>query len=193
MIRLRYGNTNTFFIRGSKGGLLLDTDYAGSLREFYRAIKQNGIRVSDIDFVMATHYHPDHMGLVSELTEQGVRLLLIDEQRDRVHFSDGIFAKDGLEIRPIDIGSAKVICCGESRDLLSSLGISGEIIHTPSHSPDSVSLVLDDGDFFVGDLEPPEYIEAYEDNAALKADWERILSLGPKRVFFSHRPERSFR
>ena len=48
MIRLRYGNTNTFLIPCSGGYLLLDTDYAGTLPAFYRAIKQAGVKVSDI-------------------------------------------------------------------------------------------------------------------------------------------------
>ncbi|MBR4015326.1 MAG: hypothetical protein IKI88_03870, partial [Anaerotignum sp.] len=43
---------------------------------------------------------------------------------------------------------------------------------------------------FVGDLEPFEYIEVYEENEKLKSDWEHILSFQPKRVFYSHRPER---
>ena len=63
--RLRYGNTNTFLIRGKEGNLLVDTDMAGTLPMFYKAIKQNGIRISDITYVLATHDHPDHMGLVS--------------------------------------------------------------------------------------------------------------------------------
>jgi len=48
----------------------------------------------------------------------------------------------------------------ESRDLLSCMGIHGRIVHTPSHSEDSISLVLDDGNCFVGDLEPLEYLDA---------------------------------
>ena len=40
MIRLKYGNTNTFLIPCSVGCLLLDTDYFGTLPAFYRAIKQ---------------------------------------------------------------------------------------------------------------------------------------------------------
>ena len=51
MIRLKYGNTNTFFIRGSHGGLLIDTGYAGTLPAFYKALKQNHIRVKDIEYV----------------------------------------------------------------------------------------------------------------------------------------------
>ena len=53
--KLKYGNTNTYFI----DGLLIDTDYAGTLPAFFREIKKNGIAVSDIKYILATHYHPD--------------------------------------------------------------------------------------------------------------------------------------
>ena len=182
MIRLRYGNTNTFLIPCTCGYLLLDTDYAGTLPAFYRAIKQNGIKVSDIAYVLATHYHPDHMGLIPELMQQGVKLLLIDTQKDSVHFSDYIFARDRLSFEPIDEARATVISCAESREFLAGIGIDGEIISTPSHSQGSISLVLDDGDAFVGDLQPREYGE----NDAVKADWERIHSFQPQRVYYSH-------
>ncbi|MCR5006659.1 MAG: MBL fold metallo-hydrolase, partial [Clostridiales bacterium] len=65
MIRLKYGNTNTFYIRGSQKSLLVDTDYAGTLPAFYKALKAHELQVTDIDYVIATHYHPDHMGLIS--------------------------------------------------------------------------------------------------------------------------------
>ena len=191
MIPLTYGNTNTFYIPGSAGGLLIDTDYAGTLRAFYKALKSNGLQLKDISYVLATHYHPDHMGLIPELMEQGVRLLLMAEQRPFVHFSDGIFAKGEIPFQPIDETAATLISCGESRAFLSRLGISGEIIPTPSHSRDSVSLILDEGDCFVGDLEPFEYLAAYEENASLMRDWTQLLSFRPKRVFYAHAPEKA--
>ena len=40
VIRLKYGNTNTFFLRGTTGNLLVDTDYAGMLPLFYKEIKK---------------------------------------------------------------------------------------------------------------------------------------------------------
>ena len=190
MIRLKYGNTNTFLVEGSNGYLLVDTDYAGTLPAFYKALKQSSIRVKDIEYVMATHYHPDHMGLISELMKQGVKLLLADTQKAHVHDSDEIFARDKLSYRPIDETLASVISCEESRDFLFQMGIFGEIVRTPSHSEDSVSVILDDGDCFVGDLDPFEYIEAYEENPKLKNDWKRVLSYGPKRIYYSHRPEK---
>ena len=191
MTKLKYGNTNTFYVPGSKGGLLIDTDYAGTLQAFYKEIKKNGIKVSDIEYVLATHYHPDHMGLIGELMRQGTGLLLIDTQIESVHFSDSIFTADRLPFLPIDESLATVISCEESRDFFDRIGISGEVIRTPSHSADSISLILDSGDCFVGDLEPLEYLAAYEENSQLKSDWNHLLSFNPKRVFYAHMPEKT--
>ena len=190
MIKLKYGNTNTFLIEGRNGNLLVDTDYAGTLPALYKALKQNGKAVSEIEYVLATHYHPDHMGLVGELMKLNVKLLLLDCQKENVHYSDAIFSRDKLKFVQIDDNQAIVISCVESRRFLSGVGIDGEIVHTPSHSQDSISLVLDNRDCFVGDLEPFEYIEAYGDNQKLKDDWAKIMAFNPKRVFFAHAPER---
>ena len=189
MIKLKYGNTNTYFIQGNHSGLLVDTDYAGTMSAFYKTLKQTGIQVKDISYVLATHYHPDHMGLIGELMKQGTKLLLIDVQKDFVHDSDIIFARDKLPYTPINEAQAAIISCEASRDFLLQMGISGEIIPTSSHSQDSISLVLDEGDCLIGDLEPYEYIEAYGENLPLKNDWERILSFHPKRILSAHRPD----
>ena len=189
MRRLKYGNTSTYLVEGSQGFLLVDTDYAGTLQAFYKALKQNEIRVRDIAYVMATHYHPDHMGLIGALMQQGVQLLLLDVQQASVHFSDPIFAKDQIAVVPVDESQAVTISCAESRAFLKSIGIDGQIIHTPSHSVDSVSLVLDEGTCFVGDLESFEYIEVYGENTSLQKDWEKLLSFKPKMICYAHRPD----
>ena len=88
MIRLKYGNTNTFYVSGINGGLLVDTDYAGTLPAFFRALKANHLKQDDISYVLPTHCHPDHIGLAGELQKLGVKLLLIDCQLGRVHYAD---------------------------------------------------------------------------------------------------------
>jgi len=45
-----------------------------------------------------------------------------------------------------------VIVSGVDSRLLGSLGIDGQILHTPGHTHDSMSIVLADGRAFVGDL-----------------------------------------
>ena len=187
MIELQYGNTNTFLFPGRDGCLLLDTGYAGELNAFYKAIKAKGIQVKDIAFVLATHFHPDHIGLIPDLTEQGVRLLLTDTQTDAVHNSDSIFAREPkLNWRPIRDSEATVLSCADSRAFLCGMGIDGEIVSTPSHSPDSVSLLLDGGDCFVGDLERRAVLEGYERNLPLQRDWETVMARQPKRIFYAH-------
>ena len=189
--KLRYGNTDTFLVRGESGYLLVDTDYAGTMPAFYGAIKKYNIKVSDISYVLATHYHPDHIGLVSELMKQGVKLLVVDIQYSHIHYSDEIFSRDKrLNYETINEGDATVISCKESRRFLKGIGIEGEIISTISHSEDSISLVLDNGVCIVGDLEPIEYLGAYEENVRLKADWELVMRYNPKLIYYAHANEK---
>ena len=189
--KLKYGNTNTYFICGTACNLLIDTDYAGTLPAFYRAIKEHDIKIRDIDYVLATHYHPDHIGLVSEFIKQDVKLLILNTQEPYVHFSDKIFSRDKqLNYEPITTENAIVISCEESRNFLKSMGINGEIVATTSHSKDSISLILDSGECFVGDLEPMEYLGGYEKNEKLKSDWEIIMRYAPKVIYYAHANEK---
>ena len=188
--KLKYGNTNTYFIRGTMGGVLLDTDYAGTLPAFYKELKKNNIPINDITYVLATHYHPDHIGLLGELADIGIKVLIADVQVSSVHFSDDLYKRETqLKYKPISEDIATIISCDESRWFLSKLGIDGEVICTSSHSPDSISLVLDDGNCFVGDLEPKEYIDGYENSEALKVDWDKIRSFAPRIIHYGHAPE----
>ncbi len=190
-IKLKYGNTNTFFIRGTSGNLLVDTDYAGTLTAFYRAIKKQTIKISDITYILATHYHPDHIGLIGELINQGVKLLVIDTQYSYIHFADNIFSRDKrLAYEPIHMDNAIIINTEESRAFLRNIGIDGEIVATTSHSADSISLILDSGECFVGDLEPIEYLAAYDQNDRLNYDWELIMHYAPKKIYYAHANEK---
>ena len=192
MINLRYGNTNTFLLHEAASNLLIDTDYAGTLPAFYKEIKKHCIGIQDIAYVMATHYHPDHIGIISELMEHGVKLLLLDTQISYVHFADGIFSREKrLKYIPIDESRAVVISCSGSREFLSSIGINGEIISTPSHSEDSISVILDDGNCIVGDLEPIDFLAAYKYNPRLEKDWRRIMSYKPKKILYAHANEKA--
>ena len=190
--KLKYGNTNTYFIRGAKGSILLDTDYAGTLQMFYKEIKKNDISLKDITYILATHYHPDHMGLVGELVSMGVKFLVIDTQVPNLHFSDDIFSRDKtLRMSPsVPEDKAEVIACKDSRAFLAALGIDGEIVSTPSHSGDSITLVLDSGDCFVGDLEPMGFMDGYEENKALQSDWEKVMSFSPRVIHYGHAPKK---
>ena len=168
----------------------MDTDWAGTLPQFYKEMKAKGVNFKDIKYVMATHYHPDHMGLISEFMDLGVTLIIFDEQKNFIHFSDEIFRKDKrINYKPIDETKAVYISTDESRQFLKSLGINGEVIHTPGHSDDSISLILDKGVAIVGDLDPLSYMPAYNKDDLRHKSWQKILSHHPKIIYYSHANE----
>lgn len=188
---LKYDNTNTYFVRGSGIGLLIDTGWAGTLGGFFKSIKQNEIKTSDIGYVMATHFHPDHIGIMGDLQELGITPLILDVQKDHIHGSDAIFAKNGEKFTPIREENASIISCAESREFLRKIGIDGEIVHTPGHSPDSVSLILDNGAAFVGDLPPYDVRDGY-DEPTVKESWGLIMSYRPNIIYYGHVNARIF-
>lgn len=172
---------------------MVDTDFAGTLSAFFKVIKKAKVSIADITYILATHYHTDHIGLVSELVKLGVKLLLVDTQWDCVHFSADIFRRDKhLRYMPIGEKDAAVLSCKDSRKFLNSMGIAGEIILTTSHSSDSISVILDSGECIVGDLEPINYLGAYEGNTALQGDWKCVMSYSPKIIYYAHANEKCF-
>ena len=123
----------------------------------------------------------------------GIKLLLIDTQCDYVQFADAIIKREKhLRYEPIGEKNTTIIGCDESRDFLADLGIAGEIIQTASHSEDSISVILDSGECMVGDLEPMEYLAAYEENVALQNDWKIVMSYHPKAIYYAHANEKHF-
>jgi len=58
---------------------------------------------------------------------------------------------------------------------LKDLGIDGEIIYTPGHSEDSISLVLDQGFAIVGDLYDLNSAALFSDKK-INDSWKKILS-----------------
>ena len=183
LIKLKYGNTNTYLI----GSLLVDTDMPGTLPALWRELKKNDVSSKCIKYVFATHYHPDHIGLVGELMQNGVKLVLLEHQIEYAHSSDAIFARDKhLPFVPIDEKNSVIISAKNSRTFLAGIGIEGEIVVTKSHSPDGAALILDDGNAFVGDLEPREFLGGYENNKELREDWDTILSRNIKAIHYGH-------
>lgn len=53
-----------------------------------------------------------------------------------------------------------------------------------------ISLILDSGECFVGDLEPIEYLATYDQNDRLNYDWELIMHYAPKKIYYAHANEK---
>ena len=181
---LKYGNTNCYYIEGKNGSILVDTDWAGTLQLFYSKIKE--LNIKKIDYLLITHYHPDHMGIAQDIIKNmNTKLLVIDVQKDYIHSSDKIFEKDNkVHFNPINT-EPLIISCEESRKFLNELGIDGEIIYTPGHSDDSISLILDEGIVLVGDLYDLNSASEFNDEK-INNSWKNILSHNISKICYGH-------
>ncbi|MCR5118945.1 MAG: MBL fold metallo-hydrolase [Lachnospiraceae bacterium] len=183
---LKYSNTNTYLIEGDKGRLLFDTGWAGTFPAFCRLMGDLHIPVQDIDYILISHFHPDHMGIAQDIADLGARIAVADIQQAFVHSADSIFAKDAkTPFRPLVDEKLRIVGIRESRDFLRELGIAGEIVATPGHSDDSISLCLDEGAVFVGDLNPLYELELHK-GTQIAESWNRLLKMKPKRVYYGH-------
>ena len=183
---LHYASTNTYLIEGARGRLLFDTGWAGTFDTFCRAMGELRIPVQSIDTILISHYHPDHMGIAQEIADRGAVIAAADVQRSYIHAADDVFTKDAkVHFQPIDDAKIRWITPAESREFLAELGIDGEIIVTPGHSEDSISLALDDGSLFVGDLNPLYELELHE-GTTIAESWSKLLARKPRTVYYGH-------
>ena len=83
---------------------------------------------------------------------------------------------------------------GDEDFSLEEYGIPGKVIYTPGHSSGSVSVLLDTGDAFVGDMAMNKFPLRFgpgmpffaEDMVKLKERWNLLLDAGAKIIYPAH-------
>ena len=101
------------------------------------------------------------------------------------------------QYRPIDFDAADVIVDSDIDDVsLRNIGVQGKIVLTPGHSHDSISVLLDNGNAYIGDLamnmnsmkllgKAPFPIEA-EDYLQVNQSLRKLVNLGVTLFYPSH-------
>jgi glyoxylase-like metal-dependent hydrolase (beta-lactamase superfamily II) len=186
IVNVGYRSTNYWVVSAGMARLLVDIGWPGTLGTMKANLKRMGVPLHEIRYAFATHYHPDHAGLAEELKREGVPLLVLDVQVEAIPLMKR-WTKPADRYVEITRDGNVVIAFDQSRPLLAEMGIAGEILHTPGHSDHCVSLLLDDGSVFTGDL-PPE--GGAFDNPVALATWRRLRERGAKRVYPAHGPTR---
>ena len=183
LVTLTYHSTSYYAVPLKNGFLLVDCGWPGSMAEFTAVARRKGLDLRKIQYILVTHYHMDHAGLAQDLKNLGAKLIVVESQTDFIAPMAAQIKKD-VPYTPIRIDDNLALTFAASRAFLASLGLAGEVIPTPGHSPDHVTLILDDGSVFTGDL-PPRFMVS-EEQTEMIASWERIYQHKVTRLYPSH-------
>jgi glyoxylase-like metal-dependent hydrolase (beta-lactamase superfamily II) len=184
IVNVGYRSTNFWVISAGQSRLLVDLGWPGRAAALFANLDRMGVPLAEIRYGLATHYHIDHAGAAQDLKRRGVPLLVMEEQVAAIPLMKQ-WTKPADNYTEITTHDNVVISTTESRSILAEIGIGGEIVHTPGHSDDSVSLVLDIGCAFTGDL-TIESMVATEDPDMVTRSWQLLRSLGVTTVYAGH-------
>jgi hydroxyacylglutathione hydrolase len=211
--RLNLGITKCYLLECSGGYLLIDTAYPKDYQRFVKAIDKLGVDLSKIRYLLLTHHHDDHAGFAGRLVEQtGCKVIVhqdailplskgeSEDTMEPVNHCIGILLSlfemihGEFKYPPLTVADKDVIISGDDFDLLASIGIDGKILYTPGHSSDSISVVLSDGNTFVGDAAMnflnfcgARYRPIYIENLDLVFEsWQRLTEHGAERIYPAH-------
>ncbi|MDD1665275.1 MAG: MBL fold metallo-hydrolase [Methanomicrobiales archaeon] len=170
------------FMAVDRGICLVDAGVSGSEGPILAMVGETGRNPSEVSTLVLTHSHPDHIGGARAI--QGVTECLV-----AAHPAERAWIEDtSLQARKRPIPGFSTLVEGPVRvdQLLvdgDRIGIGGgrslTVIHTPGHSPGSISLFLEDeGVLISGDAVPVKgAIPVYDDPIASIRSIEKLEGL----------------
>jgi glyoxylase-like metal-dependent hydrolase (beta-lactamase superfamily II) len=186
IVNVGYRSTNYWVVSAGTSRLPIDIGWPGTMGTMKANLKRMGVPLLEIRYAIATHFHIDHAGLAEELKREGIPLLVLEVQVGAISAMKS-WTKPWDHYVEITMAGNVTIPFEASRQLLNQIGVPGEILPTPGHSNDSVSLLLDDGSVFTGDL--PH--EAFSwDNPVALASWRTLRERGATQAYPGHGPMR---
>ncbi len=202
-----FGFNQCYIIR-SQGVIMVDGGLPNRRGDFLEALQRLPIEPQDIQLVVITHGHFDHMGSARDIREvTGARIAMHRLDKDCLEkplnrFPRGVGVWGGLLrgvlpiLKPfIHAPPCEVdIVLDDDGMSLTDFGIPGRVVHTPGHTTGSVSVVLDSGDAFVGCMAQnkfplrlnPELPVLADDLDLVKKSWKHLLELGMQTIYPGH-------
>jgi glyoxylase-like metal-dependent hydrolase (beta-lactamase superfamily II) len=217
-IGLKLGVTNCFLVRARSAYILIDTGYAYEWDLFCKRLRQAGVSLSEVSHVILTHHHDDHCGLLNAIVRENNDIHVVMSHltgdillsgkhyhtsgsgyvNKRISFLlslKSVFDKRWTHtFPPYRVRENDVLVRRETR--LNEIGIEleGKILETPGHSVDSISILLDDGDCFVGDSAANSLqwagtkycVISIDDLDDYYASWRKMVAGNARRIYPAH-------
>jgi hydroxyacylglutathione hydrolase len=208
-----FGINDCYVIR-DKGTIMIDGGPPGKRDDFIKAVRNIPIKPEDIKLIVITHGHPDHTGSakdIKELTGAKIAMHQLDKQcletgdwktTHNLGAAKGstwgwFMTKLGRVVSPFygSVPSTGVDLVIKDDGLrLEDYGIPGQIVYTPGHTMGSISVLLDSGEAFVGDLamnrlplrRTPGLPILAENIEIVKESWRHLIELGTTIVYPGH-------
>ncbi len=199
---------DTCYVLRADGVIAVDAGAPHRGNAFLRGLERASIQPESVTLIILTHGHWDHIGSAQALkTATGAKLAMHEAdapclEQSLTSLPPGVtlwgrtfIAIHKLFLPLIRISPAKVdISLGDEGLSLADYGIPGRVLHTPGHSAGPVSVLLDTGDAFVGDLAmnrfplrlSPGLPIFAEDLPAVVDSWKRLLQAGATTVYPAH-------
>jgi endoribonuclease LACTB2 len=186
IVNVGYRSTNFWVVSAGRSRLLVDLGWPGMVGQLVANLERKGIPLNEVTHGLATHYHIDHAGAAQDLKHKGMQLIVLEPQVEAVPLMKR-WIKPADSYTEIATHDNVVLRAADSRTFLERLGIAGEIVPTPGHSDDSVTLVLDNGSAFTGDL-TLEVMVAAEDPVVVAQSWQSLRDRGVTTIYPGHGP-----
>lgn len=210
------GTTNDYLLPCRGGYLLIDTTYEKHYDAFMEALGKKGIKPGEIKYLLLTHHHDDHSGFAQRLLEKtGARLIVhekaypfLEEGKPELKmkplnactnaafiiFTKFFKDKKDHSFPPVHQKGGVIVVHGNDDAILKSIGVDGIILHTPGHCDDSISMLMSNGDAYVGDAamdmlnicrckHRPIWAN---DMKQVYESWRKLLKQGAKTIYSAH-------
>lgn len=199
------------YILQGEGVILIDGGAPGKADVFRQTIDGLSIDPGEIQLIALTHGHWDHIASTRDIKElTGAKIAMHEQEKDWLEkplrpppagppgvttWGRILIWMVGVYVRSVDIPATDVDIVLDDEGLaLAEYGIPGKVIHTPGHSSGSVSVLLETGEAFVGDLamsQPPLRFSPglpifAEDMEKAKQSCRLLLDLGAKTIYPAH-------